>query len=139
VPPLYRRREFVGSAAGATVAAGLGLAFWRDLFAAGDAPHARAVRDVPSLYGARRAPDANGIRLPKRFRSRVIARGGDTVPGTDYTWHALSDGASTFAVQGGERDPLRRGRLDPGRLPDPLRDDSELLGRRHAVGHVAVV
>lgn len=82
-------------------AAGLGLAFWRDLLgedaSSGTAPAARPA----GPYGPRRAPDANGIRLPDGFRSRVIARGGERVHGTDYVWHEASDGAATFAADDG--------------------------------------
>jgi len=96
VPPLHRRREFVGGAA----AAGLGLAFWRQLLGDGDGAAApRAAR--PGGYGPRRAPDANGIRLPDGFRSRVIAVGNERVPGTGYVWHEASDGAATFPTGDG--------------------------------------
>ncbi|SER33077.1 WD40-like Beta Propeller Repeat [Nitrosomonas sp. Nm51] len=42
-------------------------------------------------------PDINGIRLPKGFSSRVIARSGQTTFG--YAWHAAPDGGATFATQ----------------------------------------
>lgn len=92
VPPLYRRREFVGGAAGAAAATGLGLAFWRDLLGS-DGSAAPVRRRDP---GALRPPDPNGIRLPDGYRSRVIARGRETVAGTGYVWHDASDGAATF-------------------------------------------
>jgi uncharacterized protein len=44
-------------------------------------------------------PDANGIRLPAGFTSRVIARSGQPVAG--YTWHLSPDGGATFATDGG--------------------------------------
>ena len=51
----------------------------------------------PSPYGdLDDQPDQNGIVLPKGFRSRVIAVGGKTVAGSDYTWHPFSDGGATF-------------------------------------------
>lgn len=65
-----------------------------------------------SLFGPLRGPDENGIRLPPGFRSRVLARTGDVVPGTDYVWHGAPDGGAVFDVKGGwiyvsncERDP----------------------------------
>ncbi|MCB1985848.1 MAG: DUF839 domain-containing protein [Burkholderiales bacterium] len=41
-------------------------------------------------------PDANGMRLPKGFSSRIVARSGQTLFG--YKWHAAPDGGATFAV-----------------------------------------
>jgi secreted PhoX family phosphatase len=79
------------------VAAGglaLGPEFWRAALAA---PAERG----RSPYGPLGPPDANGVRLPDGFRSRVIARGGAQVPGTSYPWHIFSDGASTFATREG--------------------------------------
>lgn len=40
--------------------------------------------------------DANGVVLAPGFRSRVIARGGETVPGTDLEFRIFPDGAATF-------------------------------------------
>lgn len=51
-------------------------------------------RTGASPYGELRAPDANGLRLPTGFTSRVIAVGGEIVPGTKYQWHPYSDGAA---------------------------------------------
>ena len=52
-------------------------------------------------FGPLQPPDANGIRLPPRFRSRVIARQGDLVPGTNYVWHRAPDGGATFRTHTG--------------------------------------
>ena len=41
-----------------------------------------------------RAPDANGVRLPVGFKSRVIARSGQQVANSDYFWHAAPDGGA---------------------------------------------
>jgi secreted PhoX family phosphatase len=51
-------------------------------------------------------PDANGLRLPKGFRSRVIARSGSAVTlanrqSSNYRWHFLPDGGATFATRDG--------------------------------------
>jgi hypothetical protein len=43
-----------------------------------------------------RAPDANGWILPDGFTSKVIALGGEPVPGTTYRWHPIPDGAGCF-------------------------------------------
>jgi len=54
-----------------------------------------------SPYGPLQAPDENGIRLPEGFRSRVLARHNEVVPGTQYSWHRAPDGGATFRVPGG--------------------------------------
>jgi len=50
--------------------------------------------------------DANGLRLPSGFRSRVIARGGSPVTLGDgrvstYRWHFAADGGAVFAQPDG--------------------------------------
>lgn len=50
----------------------------------------------PSPYGPLQSPDANGIRLPSGFTSRVVARSGQTVAGTGYRWHGAPDGGACF-------------------------------------------
>lgn len=52
-------------------------------------------------YGPLRAPDANGIRLPAGFRSRVVARGEQLVPGTRHLWHRFPDGGAVFPAPDG--------------------------------------
>jgi secreted PhoX family phosphatase len=50
------------------------------------------------------AADGNGVILPNGFSSRVIARAGEPVLGTPFTFRAFPDGAATFvdaAVAGG--------------------------------------
>ncbi|MGP3980065.1 alkaline phosphatase PhoX [Streptomyces sp. KR80] len=51
----------------------------------------------PSPYGDLQAADANGIMLPAGFTSRLIARSGQKVAGTNYTWHGAPDGGECFA------------------------------------------
>lgn len=46
-------------------------------------------------------PDANGLRLPAGFTSRIVGRSGQVVAGTNYTWHGSPDGAATFALPDG--------------------------------------
>ena len=98
-PPLYRRREAIGVGAGAVVTAALGAAFWEDLF--GGSPESPAPRAPASGYGARRAPDDHGIRLPERFTARRVALGDEVVPGSGYRWHRSSDGAAVFPADDG--------------------------------------
>jgi len=52
-------------------------------------------------YGVLQSPDANGIKLPTGFTSRVVARSGQAVPGTSYVWHAAPDGGATFPTPDG--------------------------------------
>jgi uncharacterized protein len=92
-----RRREFIGLGVGGVAAVSLGAAFWDQLFGSAESrPLRRGVG-----YGRRRPPDANGVRLPEGFESRVIARGDQVVPGTGYRWHLASDGMATFPDRGG--------------------------------------
>ncbi len=48
-----------------------------------------------------RQPDANGILLPEGFTSRIVARSGEVVEGTDFEWPAFPDGAAVFPHQDG--------------------------------------
>lgn len=50
-----------------------------------------------SPYGALAPADANGIQLPSGFTSQVVARSGQVVSGTSYTWHGAPDGGACFA------------------------------------------
>ncbi|PPK70196.1 DUF839 domain-containing protein [Actinokineospora auranticolor] len=88
------RRDFLRVAVVGGAAAAFGGASWGTAFAASAQPG-------PSPYGAVLAPDANGIRLPLGFTSRVIARTGQKVPGTDYFWHPAPDGGACFADDAG--------------------------------------
>jgi len=54
-------------------------------------------QNAASPYGPLQPADANGIRLPARFTSRVVARSTKVVPGTSYKWHRAPDGGACFA------------------------------------------
>jgi uncharacterized protein len=83
---------------GGVAAASLGAVFWDELFEAAGSP---PLRPGPG-YGPLRAPNELGFRLPEGFRVRLVARGDEPVPGTDYRWHLASDGMATFpAPEGG--------------------------------------
>ncbi|MFD7133955.1 alkaline phosphatase PhoX [Streptomyces sp. NPDC059894] len=69
----------------------LGGTLWRG------AAYAAPAQPGTGPYGALGAPDTNGIRLPSGFTSRVIARSGQTVTGTSYTWHNAPDGGACYA------------------------------------------
>lgn len=61
-------------------------------------PLRAAILSLESL-GELLPPDQNGVRLPARFTSRVIARSGQTLFG--YQWHAAPDGGAAFPTADG--------------------------------------
>jgi secreted PhoX family phosphatase len=69
----------------------LGGTLWRG------AAYAAPAQPGSGPYGALGAPDGNGVRLPAGFSSRVIARSGQKVAGTSYTWHNAPDGGACYA------------------------------------------
>jgi uncharacterized protein len=81
------------SAAGACGAT-LGSSFWKKLYAAPAEPGA-------GPYGRLLPPDANGLRLPEGFRSRVIAKTGEEVGRTGFIWHDAPDGGACFPTDDG--------------------------------------
>jgi secreted PhoX family phosphatase len=87
-PPALGRRRFLqaGLLGGALLAA--------------DALFARRAVAVPR-YPAVGPVDPNGLRLPPGFTSRIVARSGDVVTGTDYRWHRAPDGGRCFATPDG--------------------------------------
>ena len=85
-----RRREFLAGAAGVALGAG----FWQRALIT-------SARAQASSYGPLLAADANGLRLPPGFSSRMIARAIRPVPGTAYTWHIFPDGQATFPTADG--------------------------------------
>jgi uncharacterized protein len=59
-------------------------------------------RSILSRLGPLGAPDANGLRLPAGFTSRVVARSSQqVVAGSSYVWHPAPDGGATFATLDG--------------------------------------
>lgn len=91
---MHRRRDFLRTGLVGAGALAFGPSFWSDAFAA-TAERGR------SPYGGLGPPDANGLRLPEGFKSRVIARGGAPVEGTDYVWHIFPDGEATYPTRDG--------------------------------------
>lgn len=51
--------------------------------------------------GALGPPDANGLRLPAGFSSRIVARSGELVAPSGHRWHANPDGGAVFATLDG--------------------------------------
>ncbi len=91
------RRTLLRWAAGAGAAALLPAGVWREL------AHALGTPAVPGVgpYGPLGEPDANGIRLPDGFSSRLIAVTGQVVAGTTHTWHGAPDGGGCVATADG--------------------------------------
>ena len=90
------RRTLLTGGAAALGAVGLSAGSWGTALAA-----PAVAQPGASPYGALLAPDARGLRLPPRFRSRVVARSGVVVPGTTYVWHSAPDGAAVFPTSTG--------------------------------------
>ncbi|MGS2587793.1 alkaline phosphatase PhoX [Streptomyces hebeiensis] len=84
------RRNFLRGAVIGTSAAAFGGTLWRG------AALASPAQPGTGPYGALGAADANSIRLPAGFTSQVIARSGQRVPGTSYTWHNAPDGGACY-------------------------------------------
>jgi secreted PhoX family phosphatase len=85
------RRSFLRTGLVGAAALGLGPGLWERVLAA----PARAP------YGPLGPPDANGLRLPPGFTSRVVARSGQPVGATGYVWHPAPDGGATFRTPDG--------------------------------------
>lgn len=59
-------------------------------------------RFVEALRAGLEPPDANGVRLPAGFTSRIVARSGQpAVTGGSYPWHGAPDGGATYPTQDG--------------------------------------
>lgn len=85
------RRNFLRGAIVTGSAAALGGTLWRG------AAYADPAQPGAGPYGALGSADGNNIRLPAGFTGRVVARSGQTVPGTSYTWHNAPDGGACYA------------------------------------------
>jgi hypothetical protein len=47
-------------------------------------------------------PDANGVRLPAGFTSRIVARTRqEVIPGSGFNWHLAPDGGATYETEDG--------------------------------------
>ncbi|MEU7716709.1 alkaline phosphatase PhoX [Streptomyces tibetensis] len=85
------RRSLLRAAVLGGTSAALGGTLWRG------AAYAAPAQPGAGPYGPLGSPDANGIRLPAGFTSRVIARSGRQVGNTSYTWHNAPDGGACYA------------------------------------------
>jgi len=59
-------------------------------------PEATTRDDSLGPFGPLGGPDDLGIELPAGFTAKVVARSGQLVPGTGYTWHSAPDGGACF-------------------------------------------
>lgn len=91
---MIRRRELIKGGVAGLGALALGPAFWEGATAA-------PARKGAGPFGPLMASDANGLRLPAGFTSRLIAQGEAPVLGTSYVWHGASDGSATYALDDG--------------------------------------
>ena len=95
--PLVRRRDFLRDRR-----ARRGRTRLRTLFlAAGLRRNACRTAGAGPYGPLGAASDANGIKLPAGFTSRVVARAGQVVPGTTYPWPIFPDGPATYAMTDG--------------------------------------
>jgi secreted PhoX family phosphatase len=86
------RRRFLRTSLAGAAALSLGPTVW---------DRALGAPARPVAYGPLGPPDANGIRLPAGFTSRVIARSGTPLGNTGYVWHPAPDGGATFPTRDG--------------------------------------
>ncbi|MFJ8544446.1 alkaline phosphatase PhoX [Streptomyces sp. NPDC093586] len=85
------RRNFLRAVVAGTSTTALSFTLWQG--AASAAP----AQPGAGPYGPLGTADANGIQLPSGFTSRVIARSGQRVGSTSYTWHPAPDGGACYA------------------------------------------
>ncbi len=91
-----RRRFLLQSLLGAGLLTVGPLSGWHRL------AHAIDLSGSLSGLGPLGAADANGVRLPAGFTSRIVARAGRHPLGRGlYDWHILPDGGATFATEDG--------------------------------------
>ena len=92
----YKRRDFLRMGiAGATM-------FVSGCMARSSAQNSQAPFASLGAIGPLQSPDANGVRLPRGFKSRVVARSGQPpVMNSNYNWHGRPDGGACYAASDG--------------------------------------
>jgi len=88
------RRQLLGRAGAAGIAAGMGTGFWERALGAPAQPG-----DSP--YGPLLPPDGNGLMLPAGFTSRMVAASLTPVAGTTFVWHPFPDGGACVPTDDG--------------------------------------
>ncbi|MFI6784697.1 alkaline phosphatase PhoX [Micromonospora sp. NPDC050276] len=66
-------------------------------FTAWSAAYAAPAQNASGPYGPLQPANGHGIQLPAGFTSQIVARSGQVVAGTSYTWHNAPDGGAVFA------------------------------------------
>lgn len=89
------RRDFIKLSAGVATTALAANSLWSKATA-------QTVVSGQGPYGALQSADSLGIMLPAGFQARIVAQAGQTVPGTNHTWHMYPDGGATFAGPDGD-------------------------------------
>ena len=92
----FKRRQFLQ----------MGMTGMAAFLAGGIARSGQARSQAPfqslANIGPLQAADANGVMLPRGFRSRVLARSGEVpVSGSRYAWHNRPDGGACFPTDDG--------------------------------------
>ena len=77
---------------------GCGSSGTRDGDGGGSVTPIKGRLDFPELDST---PDANGLLVPKGFKSRVIAQANQVVGSTGFRWHTDPDGSAIFAAPDG--------------------------------------
>lgn len=96
LPPIVTRREMLRLAL-----AGAGLLVAGSSIAGCNQTNGEELL-LPSSPSKLGPPDANGLRLPPGFSSRVVAVAGQPpVESSSYVWHASPDGGATFPTGDG--------------------------------------
>lgn len=88
------RRSFLKTAAVGAGALTLPSTLWNLAFTG-------PARAADGPYGPLLPPDANGLRLPAGFSSRVLAVSNQPVGTTGHVWHTFPDGGATFGYPDG--------------------------------------
>ncbi len=115
--PGLHRRSLLRTAVVGVSAAAFGGSLWRG------AAHASPAQPGPGPYGALGAADAQGLQLPRGFTGRVIARSGQRVANSSYTWHSAPDGGACF-VDGRGWIYVSNSEIDPAGGAGAVRFDS---------------
>jgi secreted PhoX family phosphatase len=61
------------------------------------AAYGAPAQNATGPYGPLQAANSHGLQLPAGFTSQIVARSGQVVAGTSYTWHSAPDGGAVFA------------------------------------------
>ena len=108
----FTRRTVIGTALSAT-----GLTAVTGMTSCTKTPHPLLTeKSLLDHIGTLRAPDKNGVKLPKGFSSRIVARSSQPAAGaSDYIWHGAPDGGAIFETDTGGWIYVSNAELSEGR------------------------